>query len=233
MVKRTKTVAGMFYLEPEGRRFLFDARGSYPLWQANISLTLNPNWRKTESDRGFPYWRSDQENLSVVFTGKSALVSDGNPYAEKKGVAVPDRAGGLMAGSALVAWIDDPAALLSSGLGPAGTPLRLPISLAYLRVESPDEAGLYRLDLYLESKSSTEARATLALVSLLRRLMSIQGGGSGKSSDAGEAIAALATDMFLSQAPEINDRWVSFSSAPQTADRIALLLNSLIVYFDN
>ena len=223
MVKRTRTAAGMIYLEPGSRKFLLDARGSYPLWQANISFTLNPDWRKTKSDRGFPYWRSDREKLSVLLTGKNALVSDGNPYAEKKGVAVPDYASRLMAGSALTAWIDDPAPLLSGGLGPAGALLRLPVSLAYLRVESPDEAGLYRLGLHLESKSSSEARATLALVSLLRRMASI-----GKDS-----IGALAADMFLSQVPQIDDRWVSFSSVPQTADRIALLLSSLIVYFDH
>ena len=208
----TQNVVGAVYPEGSPRRYALAAEGRYPVFRSSLALDFDPAWKQKRAEDGRSYWWSEKRKLSLAFSSRKALLSDGEPFPRGPGPVVPEGFDALSRGAALAGWTDRPAEIAEKVLGPLGSVLRVPADRALFALY-PREGGGYRALLRIETASEAEARSFAALLRVASRF------AKGSSSPS----LALALS-FLRGGAETDGSALILRSEDLRAADIALLL---------
>jgi hypothetical protein len=218
LLDRTESAAFALFAAGSPRRYLIATRGRFPTGTGAFSLALNSEWRKQTAASGKKYWRSTS-GVSLAFSRDSALISDGEPFGTLVPLDRPAAYSSYIDGALLSGWIPEPAVLISSLLGEAGSQIRLPVdSLVFVlvRAEEPDH---FVLESRLAAPSPERARSLSIILNLARS--SLKGNSS--------STAVLMAQLFSEQ-PALDGKTLILRSTPMTSEEIALLCASISIH---
>jgi hypothetical protein len=223
----TDMVAAAFYPPEDGREFLLAARGCYPSSRLRFSLGLSSSWKKTRSEAGGRYWRSERDKLSVYVDPRYVLISGGDPFPRTGGAGAPKAFGEIGEGAVLAGWVPDAEPLIGRFLSGMQIPLLIPANLLVFGIypaegDAANPGSRFFVRLRLELPSPGHAGALASMISLIRSYIV-------NPDLAGEEGFSLAPLLFAN-APVQDDSSVILSTALMDAGEIALLFNMFPVY---
>jgi hypothetical protein len=229
----TDTAVAAVYPPEDGRGFLLAARGRYPSSRLRFSLGLSSGWKKTRSETGGRYWRSEGDNLSVYVDPRYALLSGGggDPFPRTGGVTAPACFGELSEGAVLAGWVPDAESLVDRVLSGMQIPLSIPADLLVFGVyaasadaeaDAANPAPRFFARVRLELPSPSHASAIVSMIALIRSYIvnpALADGG-------GFSLVSL----LFANAPIQDDSSLILRTAVMDAEEIALLFNLFSVY---
>jgi hypothetical protein len=223
----TDTAAAAIYPPQDGRGFLLAAQGRYPSSRLRFFLGVSSSWKKTRSETGGQYWRSEEDNLSVYVEPRYALISGGDPFPRAGGVAAPPRFRELREGAVLAGWVPNAGPLIDRFLYGMQIPLSIPADLLIFGVyaatmDSGDPSSHFFARIRLELPSASHAGALVSMISLLRSYIISQ--------DLAEEGGLSLVPFLFANAPVQDDSSLILRTAVMDAERIALLFNMFSLY---
>ena len=229
ILEKTDTAAAAFYPEEAVRRFFLAGWGSYPSWQAGISMTFSRDWKKLKSPTGKGYWYSKSSGIGAAIGSKLVYAADGDPFASVQGGAVESPGGfeEFRGGCVLAGWIPEPREPVNRFLSAAEIPIQFPAEEFFFgaaRVQGGGETGeAWEPVFRMRAPAAEQARAIVSLFALARMFM---------GETAGEGPAAILQVLFASQ-PVQEGSDISLTLEAMSTEKTALLFNTFSVYFDH
>ncbi|MDR2786072.1 MAG: hypothetical protein LBB83_09190 [Treponema sp.] len=209
---------------PSARRYLIAARGKYPAGRAGFAFTFSAEWKKLKSPAGKRYWYSRREELALVLDGRSALVSNADPYPRSAAVEIPGSFARFRDNAVLAGWLHSPSVPLNRFVAQLNIPIQIPADLLIFAVypaegefEGQEKKHLYTARVRLETQSPSQAKALASMFSMVRLFAA--------GADLPPAIAAL-----LANIPEVDGAALILSTGALEPESIALLFNMFSVY---
>jgi len=236
MVDRTQFIAAAIYITPK-LHYRLAAWGNYPASRANMALNTSKEWIKRRSTvSGADYWHSPEYGYSVAISPGMALVATSaaliDPFSAAPGIAIPEGFNTFRKiavgnqGSILSCWLADPGAAINQKLGVMGIPLELPAQQLFVSLypaenqETGDvltaDAQRYIARLQIQVANESLARALPMMFAIARNFFPPQ-------TDINNPIALLPSVLFANP-PEQDGSNLNITTAPLTAQEIALLL---------
>ncbi|MDR1029418.1 MAG: hypothetical protein LBL76_00940, partial [Treponema sp.] len=171
VLDKTATAAVAFYPKGGPRRFLVEARGRYPRFQASLSFTFNAGWKKQRAATGASYWYAPQTGISIFLDADHAFVSDGDPLPAPDGsvLSVPETFALFAQDAVLAGWLTEGATPLNQFLQSLEIPLQIPAGQVLFSLQQSQ--GYYEGLIRLETPSVSQARALVSLFSMARLFM--------------------------------------------------------------
>jgi hypothetical protein len=234
----TDTAAAAVYSSEDGRGFLLAAQGRYPNSRLRFSLGLSSSWKKTRSETGGRYWRSERDKLSVYVDPRYALLSGGDPFPHTGGVTPPERFRELGEGAVMAGWIPDAEPLINRFLSGMRIPLSIPADLLIFGVyavsagaemelsaaeaDIVNPASRFFARIRLELPSPSHASALVSMIALIRSYI------VNPALTAEEGFSLV--PFLFANVPIQDDSSLILRTAVMDAERIALLFNLFSLY---
>ncbi|MCA1950402.1 MAG: hypothetical protein LDL24_07505 [Treponema sp.] len=230
---------GAFYRENPERNWYAFVSGRFPVFQSNLSLFFNPEWKKKRSG-GLSYWRSEKQRVSLQISSRQLILTDGIPQtAASLGSSLYGTESGEtdsllqdISLSHLVILMPKPQSLFQSALAGLGIPaqnLQIPMEEIRVKLYSSAIQDSYEIQLNLQTGSPVYARALGALLSLGSRMLSTWEMGAA-AEDSSLALQQFA-GILLSGSQKTEGNRIIVVSKQVSQEELALLLHNLLVYF--
>jgi len=219
MLDRTDFVAAAVFPANSGKRFQITAWGRYPASNAGSALNSNQSWEKLTASKGYTYWYSASNSLSLTLNNKQAFAvstlnrKPAEPLAVLPGKEIPQGFNEFRKRSPLSCWIDNPAPAIIKILSEAGIPIRFPVQKLFFNLFP--EGDKFEAIIRLQFENASQARGIAAVLSLA---------GGFVPKDPNMMIAAL----LLANLPVQSDANVDIKTAALTKEELRVLLNYFI-----
>jgi len=220
MLDRTDFVAAAMFPARSGRRFQLTAWGRYPASHAGAALNSNKSWEKLTASKGYMYWYSMENNLSMALNNKQAFVistlnrKPEEPLAAAPGKEIPQGFNEFRRKAPFSCWIDNPAPMMVKILNESGIPLRVPVQKLFFNLYPVK--GKFEAIIRLQFENASQARGVAAILNLA---------GGFVSSNPDLLIAAI----LLANAPVLNDINVDIKTAALDEKKLSLLLEMFLL----
>jgi hypothetical protein len=219
ILDRTTSAVAAFYPEGMPRRFLAAVQGRYPSFQAKLSFTLSPSWKKRRSETGASYWHAVKNGVSVSLGSSSALISDGDPFVQPPGVETPEGFEEFCRGTVMAGWMEDASGPLNNFLASMEIPLQIPAKQVFFSLYTSGQE--YETVIQIETPSVSQAKALVTLFSMARLFMA-------------NAEASLGVVAVLFANPPVQDGpYLRLHTGSLDAQGIALLFTMFSLYSIN
>jgi len=240
----TETAIAVMFPEGQDRRFYLAAKGSFPVFTANLSLTFNKNWKRMKSPGGGRYWYSQSDGIALALESKLALVSNIDPFTDLALEIPPPGFNEFRRGFALAGWMPNPYETVNHVISTMGVPLSIPAVDFFFGAShlSPDPAStddptdgnpmdmkLWAPVFKIRTPSASNARSLLALFTVARLFIpqrSIDQGAVGSNFRTPQEAAAL----LFANTPEQDEDFLTLHIASLDAASIALLFQVFSIY---
>ena len=220
MLDRTEFVTAAMFPAKTGRQFQLTAWGRYPASHAGSALNSNKSWEMITASKGYVYWYSINNNLSMTLNNRQAFVvstlnkKPQEPLAAPPGKEIPQGFNEFRERSPFSCWIDDPAPMMVKLLNEAGVPIRFPVQKLFFNLYPVKNK--YEAIIRLQFENASQARGVAAILNLA-------GGFISKEPDS--MIAAL----LLANAPVLKDSNVDIKTAVLSEKELSLLLEMFLL----
>jgi len=222
MVDQTSLAAAAVYMTPQ-LQYRLIAWGSYPASRAKMAFGSSKEWKKQRSAvSGADYWHSAQSGYSVAITNKMALVAinAADPFSAAPGTVVPEGFTAFREGSILACWLSSPGSAINQKLGEMGIPIELPAEQLFISLFPGDDRH-YEARLQIQVENASQARALAAMFVLVRNFIPPQAGTNNP--------ASLMSSILFANPPEQDGKNLNITTAPLSAQEIALLLKMFAI----
>ena len=241
----TETAIAVVFPEGQDRRFFLTAKGNFPVFSANLSLTFNRDWKRLKSPHGGKYWYSQSNGIALALESKQAMVSNIDPFSDLISETPPTGFVEFRRDFALAGWMPNPSDTVNRVISSMGVPLSIPAVDFFFGASphSPDPASTdnnptddnpMNMELWapvfkIRTPSASNARSLLALFSVARLFIPqglIGQGAVGSNFRNPQEAAAL----LFANAPEQDEDFITFRIASLDAASIALLFQIFSIY---
>uniref|UniRef100_A0A7C3E7V4 Lipoprotein n=1 Tax=Gracilinema caldarium TaxID=215591 RepID=A0A7C3E7V4_9SPIR len=235
-------IYGALYKEGAQQRFYALVSGRFPVFQTNLSLIFNPDWKQKHSG-GLSYWRSEKDGLSLIITSRKVTITDCKPELISSGTPDEPAHGNLtvlaeeLSDSNFYLVFNSPESLVKKfmgGLGAIGSEFQIPLKQIILKVYPASEPSTYAMQARFDTASPSYGKALGALLTLASRFMQPKTQDMTQEGDPAQSDQILQQigTLLLSERPAVAGPLVLLTSKTMTEAELALLLHRLLVYFD-
>ena len=241
----------------DDKRYQLAAWGSYPGSKADFAFTFSKGWKKQRSAKGYNYWHSAANKLSIAMNSKQAFVVVSEKAREPSTALSPGTAAEIPEGFAefrrqsgkaapLSCWLENPGPVIDKALKEAGVPVRFPVQKLFINLYQQPASGAflqrdmdgrnlrYEAIIRLQLESVSQARGLAALLNLAAGFFSTQNRNEtadneehGGSQDSGND--SIMASLFMANPPVQNGRSLDFKTAPLSENELSLLLKMFLL----